>query len=491
MVRFIVKLNDEELKREQIQKFSSFARDSVRVNIENKSSRGSRVNKTQILRYLDKPYNYVKELQAISVLLDGKNGIYSRLINYMMGLLTYDYFIYNTGDLPKGKKNALKQFEDCARYIGKLKIKNHCPTIARQMLLLGEVFLYEIEDKNTIIYKEIPNEICRIIEIEDNVCRYEVDFSKISSDDIINYPTEFQNLYKKEPSNNPESNSKGSTNWQRIGNKGVAFTLNRSRQKSIPLFSYLFPDIVDLEEVKKTQVSDSKDDNVKIVHGKVPIDNASGLPTMDVEVVRIFNEAVKNALPSGYASIVNPFDTNVINLKDNGKTDKLSKTIKDSIYENSGVSDMLFANDKASSEALKRSIETDIQMMYALLLPQFDFYYNYKLNKKYSGWEIELIRTSHFTKKDDFKDAMTLLQLGGSRLYVFALKGIEPLQALNLMKLEQTVIKIDDIMKPPQSSYTQSGKDNKSSEEKGRPSITEGEHDGEITDSAESNIQYK
>lgn len=466
-----------------LQQYKNFAKESVADRIIS-TTNSITVTKVTVLNYLKNPFNSIDSLQDLSSTLKAKNGIYYRILNYLANLPTYDYTLFPISSKLKGTK-ALKQFEEVALLLNKMNLKYNLPYFSSQLLELGEVYFYELEDSKGIVYKQIPNKFCRLSSVENGVFRYEINANSLTDKLLLVMPKEFTAI-KEKFKNGTYKNDEEKKGWYEVSKKGFAFTLNPNKTRNIPPFSSLFPDLIDLEEIKTSQVSDTKNDNVKIVHSKVPI-GEDGLPVMDLDVVMEFNRKIQDKLPQGYVSIANPFETQTINIKNNLSKEKdLVDIVTRMVYENAGISDMLFNNDKASSEALKKSIETDSDIMFNVFLPMYENFINYKIKDTYEGWQCKILRVSYFNRSEVFSDNVALLNLGGSRLEVLAILGFEPIR-INQLRFEQETLKIDDFMIPPQSTYTQSGKTQ--GDKGGRPSISSGEV--EPTDNGEKSLEQR
>lgn len=488
----------EELTQEQQQiekqKQIDFAKNSVSdnaISINNGYSNNKTMSITKIYKLLQDPIANYKMLQACSLSLMAKQGIYYRLIKYWSSCLTFDHLLYPAMSLSKTKdKKVIKDtYEKCALHLDKLNLKFHLPYFTEELFKCGEIFLYKLEDNSGIVFAKIPNSFCRISCNDNNVFRYEIDLEQFDEDSILNYPKEFQQKYKEYNNlKNNKGKKKGKknkqilNNWVQISNKGVAFPTLFNSGHSYPPFCFLFPDIIEIDNVKGLKRNIDKLDNVKIIHNEIAINKDTGKPVMDLDLANAFNKAIQNNLPEGIKSITNPFKTESINLSNAGNTQKnnIINDATDEAYKNAGVSDMIFANKKASSEALKLSILADTQILFASILPLFANYINYELSQisPMFQWKIKMLNISHFNADGKFKIAKDSLAYGGSRMEFFALKGFTPLETLNVLQAEQQ-IGLDDLLIPAKTSHTLSDDDSN----KGRP-IKEGNVE-EVNDNTE------
>lgn len=476
-------MSTNAISNEKYQSYLEFARQSVvDKSFTNNNTSGKKTNKTKLKKALTDPITNYNVLQDASRYLCATNGIYSRLVSYFSSLLTYDHFIYPLELNTKSKNKLMKEYDKSALLLHKMNLKYNLAWFTKEIMTVGEVFLYKLEDSTGIVYKLIPSNMCRISDIENGVYRYEIDMTKLDDKKILTYPLEFKRLY------NNYKNGENKERWKQISNKGVAFPTVLNQLHSFPPMSYLLPDIMEIDEIKSLKKDSNKLDNTKIIHNKVPIDKETGLPVMDLELAKNYNKAMQDKLPDGMVAITNPFDSTPINLSGSqAKINNIVEEATDYIFSSSGVSDMLFANKKSSSEALKKSIMTDIQMLYATILPLYINYINYELNNIVfeTKFNILLLETTYFTRNDDVKISIEEMNVGGSRLKFLALCGLTPLQAVNLRKFEENIA-LDDYLMPKLNGHVISGKDDTS--KSGRPSA---ETQDEITDNAEKSIEQR
>jgi hypothetical protein len=444
------------------------------------TSLGTKLTKAQIKRLMQNPIANYKELQQISQLLSSINGIYARIIEYFSSVLTYDHFLYPS--ISSSKMNntdkMINSYEDFALYLDKMNLKYNLPIFVKSLYTKGEVFVYKLEDSKSIIYQEIPNELCRLSISREGVFGYEVNMNKFNDINIVNYPLEFQDKYTIYQKLSGAKGKKTIVDWQnptepqwcQISDKGIAFPTLTNASHSYPPLSYLFCDILDVDNVKDLKKEKDRLDNTKMIHNQVPIDKETGLPTMDLELAKKYNESIKKNISEGVFSVTNPFDTQVLNLQSGQqRTTNMVEEAIDLLFADAGVSDMLFSNKKASGEALKMSVKADMATLFSFILPLFSNYINYELKKINSvyKWKIKILEVTYFDRADQLKQFISLLPLGASRYQYMALQGLSPLEALNTLKFEQ-ISAIDNLLVPKMNSHVMS------SSTSGRPTVEDG-----------------
>ena len=129
------------------------------------------------------------------------------------------------------------------------------------------------------------------------------------------------------------------------------------------------------------------------------------------------------------------------------------------IYESAGVSkEFFFATTEAG---LNYSTNNDIAMM-MILGQRFAHFFtallNYKFETKKIRFKFLILPLSYYNSADYTSRAKELAAFGYSFLTPILSTGLDQTNLANLKMLENDLLELDEILKPLQSSYTQSGK---------------------------------
>lgn len=455
-------------------KFSNlrFARDSVSYS--NPTIRTpKRYSKTQVTSYLENPYKYSNQLQEISTFLRYNNGIYNRIIKYFSELPTFDYMLYPIevdGKVSSSGEKLQKSYFESASYLQKVNPKYNFQWFLDRLLTSGELYLYKIEDKQSIVYKEMPADMCRIVSVEDNVCKYAIDLKKVNTKGIYEtMPEEIQKLGDRYNEGGMKEDDLIDTSWYELEKGAYAFNIiSPFLSKGFPPFLYLFDGLMHVDEMKQLQFTSAKANNLKIIHQKIPMDE-NGELLIDVELVQEYHSSTKRNLPEGIAITTNPLDLQSITLSRTGaeainqRSDAL-----ESLYDDAGINSELFNGNKNTTEAIATGVRVD-EMYVMNAIGMFENFLNYEItqNKKSSYWRVKMMRSTYFTKDENVKRCRENLTYGGSRLEFLAMQGFSPLEGYNTLKGERA-LGLDEIMVPQQSSHTMT-----SGDEGGRPTKKE------------------
>ena len=470
---------EEERKIEEFNKHMRFASVSLHYNNPSETSASNTsLSLETIQTALADPYSNIPFLQQVSKVMYYSNGIYTRLIEEFANIPMYDLYMTPTTILGfSGKTNAIdkmnKEYEQIAQQIEKVNYKYNFKWFGRMLLLLGELYLYKVEDNSGIFYKMIPNDICRVSGImENNIYKYSIDLSKLSNAELLStMPIPIQKLYEKYANGSLNGDEKLVENYYHLEeNEAVAFLFDdgNTRTKGVPPLCYLFDKIYRINEIEDADLESSAIDNLKIVHQKAPT-NEEGELLMDVDILGQYHQATKRGLPRGVAITTNPLQMEVFTLQrqaNNALTS--SQRAYESVYTASGVNSELFNGARSSNESVINSIKTDEMVVDRFNLIFCNFLnYEIKSKKRNAMWKVEMVRNTYFNKKDIQQSAREDITIGSSKLRYVATLGHTPLSALGLMMYESQM-SLEQYFRPVQSAYNGG-----STDDTGRPSNEE------------------
>ena len=443
------------------------------LNVNLSGQRYRKVNRDQIRRAVDNPLDELETLQQASEMLSITNGIYQQVLDYQANMLTDDYMLIpvNVGKLKTSDK-VMKVLEEQANFISKYNIKYNAKWMRHKILKNGELFIYKVEGSDGNIIQELPNIFCKIVAKENEVHRYAINLSKLNDNIVIYLPKEIQVAYKKFRSGS-KTLKLIDRNWYQVSNNGVAFTLSENKPKGIPYYTSIFDDLIELEDKKDLKSQNDIIDSIKLIHQKLPYDKETGQVLINTKQAQAIHNATKQNLPKGTAIVTHHLDTEVLTLSDsNSRLNDSIRQASDTAYDSAGISAELFNGKKNSNEAIASGIVVD-SLVPKRIQKMFENWLNFELslNKKLGvQFKIRFIDTTEFNKESKIKVARENMAYGGSRLEFLATNGYEPMEGLNLLKMEG-LLGMDSIMIPQQSAHTLSG-----SNDTGRPEKESGDN---------------
>lgn len=151
-------------------------------------------------------------------------------------------------------------------------------------------------------------------------------------------------------------------------------------------------------------------------------------------------------------------------------TDELGKAMNN-LFSNAGINRLIISSgDSSNSNGLKMSIANDLGKI-SVWVRRIESWMNYFIKKNISeNFALQIFDLTRYNHDDFVAEKKESATLGGSKMDYMISLGDDPLIAINKLRFEIDVLKIEDYLKPLQTSYTQS-----SSDEGGRPEKDEGD----------------
>ncbi len=477
MRKLTKELSQTELFEQQIKLFKTAVN---RMNYTDKKKKQSVINYDidTINKWMNNPVQYDQQLRTLSQYFYNVSSLYKLIVRYMALMPTYSYTVVPT-DMPEkvDKAKLKKQYMKTLSYIDRLNLKHEM--IKAMIISFREdaFFGYEHESKDSYFIQQLDAKYCRISSIEDGVYNFAFDFAYFDSnrDELEFFPKEFKTKYNTFKANKER--------WIELdANKTVCFKVNSDFLYNLPPFATMFQSIVDLDEYKAIKKARAKNDNFMAFIQKIPLDEKNpdiNKFLIDLDLAMTFHNMASDTLPEGVGVITSPMDIEAVKTE-KGKTDSdlVSEAYREA-FKDAGVSEFLFNSDKNTSVGLAKSINTDEQVVFAMLR-QIERWVNRKL-KNLSGvykFKINMLDITVFNRDEQHKKYLESAQYGiPVVLEIGATLGLTPLDFMNKVTLESDILGLTDILKPLQSSF------NKLDDEGGRPAKS----DSEISDSGQKN----
>lgn len=451
--------NKENIESEEIDLYY-FAKDII--NIKTVQKKPTPYSREQLRTFLKNPISNHSQLKQFSSWLKYASGHYQRFLRMFSQLYTFDWLVYpNFPDNKFNKKDIIKKsYDESISYINKLNMKFYAPIIIEKTLELGNFYLYVLEDTDSIILKEINYGMCKITSFENDCYKFSIDLSMLRDDFIGQMPLEIQyvyKLYKEGKYVNPNDIGTDKNKWYEP-KMGFAFSSDNFTENTPPPLCSVFDDIMALDESKDRYEDKSISDNLKLIHQKIPLNKEKDYkPVTNKDITEQYHNATKRTVPQSVGVTTNPFDIEMLSF------DKVQQSaineVADTemnIFSSIGISNLLFNNEKSSSNALKYSVGTDEGYVYPYVV-QIENFINclLKENKKSAyPFKLWILPITIFNQQDKVKLYKEALAFGGSRLLYLSSMGLNPYCGTKILKLEQEILDIDNIMIVKQDSHT-------------------------------------
>ncbi|MEK4008344.1 hypothetical protein [Paenibacillus sp. FSL H3-0333] len=433
----------------------------------------AKYTKDQINTYIEN--NNVDKLREVSNYFFLASGQYRGLIQYLSNILTFDYLI-----VPKVKKSEMltsDRFERDYQYIMDYTDNSYIEETERFItfitLLDGVFYGYERQIDNIVSIQQLPAQYCRSkYKVNGtNGIEFDLRFFDMYRDTDLKvqlfemFPPEFLDYYLDYKNGKTKEWIPLDPNYARCHK----FTDNPK-----PLLSDVFLDLVDLKEYKELDKSQSKLSLYKLIVQKLPIDKDSGLPLLQLEEGKALHANAKKMITQeGIDVLTSPLDIEAVNLQERGSTvkDNIDRATNN-VYESANTSKILFSSGTdGGSIGLSYSVKIDESTIFPLL----NQYKRWRDNKfktlfKSRSYQFEILfpKITIFNRKEMFDLYKEGATLGYSKLMPLAAMGIKQSTFMNLINFENNYLKLDELLKPLQSTHTQG-----SDATKGRPQAAE------------------
>lgn len=413
------------------------------------------------------------ERAALSEFFFMTSGLYKRIILHYATFLTYAWVLvpYTKGMKTKiNDKKVAQSYYDASDFCTTFQIDRKCALFAKDVLVKGAYYglLHDRGDK--IVIQDLPFDYCRSR------------FKNSEDIDIVEFSMAFFNTIRDEAQRKeiletyPKVVQKGYYSFKYHGGPkwiqlpaemGIYFNYFEER----PFFLDLIPLIDDLDDYKQIDKERNLQALKRILVQKIPTDGMK-LVFEPEEAEQMHNGALEMLSSNPDVDVLTTYTT--VSLLDMSSDDD-EKTeiddVQDLIYESAGVSKELFC--ATTDSGLNFSLNNDLAMM--MILGQkfahfFTVLLNYKFETKKVKFKLLIMPISYYNSSEYTSRAKDLAAFGYSFLTPILSTGIDQTNLAALKTLENDLLDLDEVLKPLQSSYTQSGK--KSSEPVGETKTT-------------------
>lgn len=417
--------------------------------------------KDEVVRFVETPERYQKQLRDISMFLYIKSPHYKRLCRYFSDMLTYDYIIEPVKINPeKVNVNTLKnQYYKLLNFIDTMNIKHEFSKISKIVYREDVFFGYEHMMNNSYFIQKLPFELCKISSFDDGCFNFAFDFSFFDRfiEKLDQYPSEFKKKYNK-------YRSDVSLRWQELDARNtICIKVNEEiTEYCVPPFVGVFESVFDIEDFKALRKDRAEIGNYKVLVQKVPMnekgDNVNDFLIDGNTVIDFHNRAVES-LPPQVGMISSPMEIKDIDFeKDTADNDNVAKATRD-YWGSAGVPEQLFSVDKTSSAGLDKSIQTDEQMSFTLLR-QFERWLNRRVGffNSSSNFRVNMLDITTYNRQEFFDRIMAAVAVGvPAKTMACAAIGMTPSAVINMAFFENEVLGLPDKFIPVVSAHTQSG----------------------------------
>lgn len=444
-------------------------------------------SKDEIQKYLSNPYTYEKQLRRAVTYIYGASSHFRRLIQYFVGLSDLAYVVepYKIDPKKANKKTISNNYRKVLNLLSSVSIKTQFPKMLT-VCLREDVFygtLWVSGDSITI--QQLPSDYCSISTIEGNVPNVTFNFSYFDTYNVLlnYYPQEFKTKYDMYKANR-------TTKWIELDSP-TSFAVKCNSDildYPLPPFAGLLRELYDIEDYKQLKESKTALENYAMLAMTLPMDK-DGNWGIDLEKAKDFWQNLDSVLPDEVGSVLTPMPISKISFEksNTGDTDSVTEA-EQHMFSAAGVSSLLFNNEKASANALSLSIKADQAITYGIVKGIQDVINRFIQSQSYGkNFKVNFLDVSPYNRKEVGDAYLKAASYGLPTISAYAAsQGIGQAELDSMSFLEGTVLGLQDVFRPIQSSSQMSSSDlesNAATDEGGAP--TKGI--GEISDSGEQN----
>ena len=391
------------------------------------------------------------------------SGVYKRIILHYATFLTYSWTL-----VPHMKKMGLKLSEkanekvyfEAAEFCSNFGIERKCAVFAKDVLVCGGYYGLIHDSGVSVAIQDLPFEYCRsrfknqqdvdIVEFDVRYFDKEIREADLRAEILKTYPKCVQKGYK--------AYKAGKEPWIFLPAEiGIYFCLFEES----PFFLDLIPLIDDLEDYKEINKERNLLSLKRIITQEIPHDGLNLV--FEPEEAAEMHEGVLDMIANNPdADVITSYGkVGMLDLSgDVGEKTDVEQA-QQLIYDSAGVSKELFS--AASEAGLQFSLNNDLSMM-MVLGKKFSHFFTALLNNKFGNrklsFKLLILPVSFYNAYEYTSKAKDLAAFGYSFLMPIVATGLDQTSLADLKTLENEVLDLDEVLKPLQSAYTQSGKTN-------------------------------
>ena len=400
-----------------------------------------------------------------------KDGFYKRIIIYYATLLKYvGILIPNPAFGNKLSTPYIsKRYNNALDYLEKMKLPQLLTNFSLRALIDGCYYgVIQSITRDDFVLLDLPAEFCRS------------NFKDFHGNDILEFDVTYFNsivdadvrkqalkVYPKVIADHYRRYSKGQvkTKWVKIPSEiGFCFPFTDDCR---PLFLEIIPATIDYDDAVDINKERDLEEIRKILVQKIPHLQDGALLFEPPEAEVMHSGAVNMMKGNKNISVLTTYadvDAIVSKAASEATTNSLEKSLQN-VYSNAGASQQIFA--PTGSQALPTSITNDMALM-MILANKYSHFLSYIINSLFSNSNINfkytVLPVSWYNVTQYITDTLKLAQSGYSILLPAIAADLSQKDLINIKELENEALKLTEILKPLNSSYTQSG-------EVGRPKL--------------------
>lgn len=421
-----------------------------------------------------------------------KSGVYRNFIIYFSTMLTYDTYVVPKFILSpsKVKKDKLEdRFFEAVSFVESLDVPLEFSRVTYLMILNGAYYglLRDYGDRNLVI-QDLPIAYCRTRfknAYKNNQLEFDMKYFSDIRDDILrkealeSFPPDFTKAY------NSYLKVGTAERWFNVPPEyGIAFFYLDQK----PMLISTIPAVISLESHRGLEEDSDTQALQKILAQKIPLDKDSKEPILEMPEIEMLHKAVTSMLQNTHnVDVLTTFaELDLFSLQDSRQVlkDNLEK-MERSVYVDAGVSKQIFNAD--GNLSLNASIKND-EAIILDIAKMYDNWINYQVNLRFEEkgyyWDCRILPITFYNRQEMHDLYLKDAQYGYSKFLPGIAGGTKQGDIMGTSYIENDLLQLNVIMKPLQSSHTQSNKDLEN--EGGAPAKRETEKTDETLENEQS-----
>lgn len=430
-------------------------------------------NKNNYRTYIQNPKNNEENLRQMSQFLARVCTPYNRILWYYA---TIPMFYWNL--TPRinpaeevDSEGILNEYYQIANNIENLRLSQSMRQLIYLALRDGAFYgvIYDNSESENIdttngegfFIQKLDPRYCKPVALQNGVWNFAFDLSYFTNNTNREFLKvwdpmfqEAYNLYQQDTTNNK---------WQILDpKKTICIKADPSNyNETLPFFVGMFEGLLDLIDARTLQRNRDIVENYKMIIQKIPlVKEANSIDEFSIELdtaIRFYNMML-NALPEGVGAAMSPMDTDTIDFKPDDNSASVLANAMNALFDDSGVSEMLFNSNKSGSVGLDASIKTDIALSWQLVESIEQWVQRYIDFKELTyQYDFEILRVDIFNKDKSITSELSLANSGiPNKMKLAATAGITPVRLLSAMTFENDILGLHAKFIPLQTSYTMS-----------------------------------
>ena len=403
-----------------------------------------------------------------------RDNLYKRILIYYATILKYvGILIPNPiGNEQLSTQYVFKKYTAALDYIDKFFLPEILTQFSLRALVDGCYYgVIQAISKTDFVLLDLPAEYCRS-NFKDLHGNDIVEFNVQYFDSIVDADVRKQALkvYPKVIGDHYRRWKKGQVKsyWVKIPTDiGFCFPFFDDCR---PLFLDVIPAVMDYDAAVEVNKERDLEEIRKIIVQKIPHLADGTLLFEPDEALEMHSGAVGMMKGNKNISVLTTYadvEAVVSKTSSEASTNALEKSLQN-VYSKANASQQIFA--PTGTQALSTSITNDMSLM-MILAHKYSRFLTFIINFLFSNQNVtfkyEILPVSWYNVSDYIKDTLKLAQSGYSFLLPAIAAGVSQRDLVNLKNLENDALKLDEILIPLASSYTQSGEG-----EVGRPKLS-------------------